>query len=174
MEIEYAVQEKPNGLAQAFVIGRDFIGDDDVCLVLGDNIFFGHDLGSLLDKRDIYENKATVFGYYVSDPSRYGVVEFDDDGRAISIEEKPKKPKSNYAVVGLYFYPNDVVEMVSRLKPSKRGEYEITDLNREYLKEGRLDVRIMGRGFAWLDTGTHDSLSDATNFVRTLVSRQGL
>lgn len=174
MEIEYAVQEKPNGLAQAFVIGRDFIGDDDVCLVLGDNIFFGHDLGSLLDKRDIYENKATVFGYYVSDPSRYGVVEFDDDGHVVSIEEKPKKPKSNYAVVGLYFYPNDVVEMVSRLKPSKRGEYEITDLNREYLKQNRLDVRLMGRGFAWLDTGTHNSLSDATNFVRTLVDRTGL
>jgi glucose-1-phosphate thymidylyltransferase len=173
MEIEYAVQEKPNGIAQAFVIGRDFIGSDDVCLVLGDNIFFGHDLGSLLDI-DLYEDRAVVFGHCVSDPCRYGVVEFDKQGRAISIEEKPKQPKSNYAVVGLYFYPNDVVEMVSRLKPSKRGEYEITDLNREYLKEGRLEVRMMGRGFAWLDTGTHDSLSDATNFVRTLVSRQGL
>jgi len=173
MKFFYKVQEVPNGLAQAFVLGREFLGGDDACLVLGDNIFYGSNLPELLrgaaEKRD-----PTVFGYRVSDPERYGVVEFDAAGRAVSLEEKPAKPKSNYAVVGLYFYPNDVVEKAAALRPSARGEYEITDLNRMYLEEGRLTVETMGRGFAWLDTGTHQSLADATNFVRALVERQGL
>jgi glucose-1-phosphate thymidylyltransferase len=173
MKFSYKVQEKPNGLAQAFVLGREFLGGDDACLVLGDNIFYGADLPRLL-KTASTNPGATVFGYRVSDPERYGVVEFDAAGRAVSLEEKPAKPKSNYAVVGLYFYPNDVVEKAARLKPSARGEYEITDLNREYLNEGRLSVETMGRGFAWLDTGTHQSLADATNFVRALIERQGL
>lgn len=173
MKFSYKVQEVPNGLAQAFVLGREFLGDDDACLVLGDNIFYGAELPKLL--RAASEKKdPTVFGYRVSDPERYGVVEFDADGKAISLEEKPAKPKSNYAVVGLYFYPNDVVQKAAALKPSARGEYEITDLNREYLNEGRLTVETMGRGFAWLDTGTHQSLADATNFVRALIERQGL
>ena len=173
MKFSYKVQEVPNGLAQAFVLGREFLGDDDACLVLGDNIFYGAELPKLL--RAASEKKdPTVFGYRVSDPERYGVVEFDADGKAISLEEKPAKPKSNYAVVGLYFYPNDVVQKAAVLKPSARGEYEITDLNREYLNEGRLCVETMGRGFAWLDTGTHQSLADATNFVRALIERQGL
>lgn len=173
MKFSYKVQEVPNGLAQAFVLGREFLGDDDACLVLGDNIFYGADMPRLL-KSAADRREPTVFGYRVSDPERYGVVEFDADGRAISLEEKPKSPKSNYAVVGLYFYPNDVVQKAAVLKPSARGEYEITDLNRQYLEEGRLTVETMGRGFAWLDTGTHSSLADATNFVRALIDRQGL
>lgn len=173
MKLSYKVQEVPNGLAQAFVLGAEFLGEDDACLVLGDNIFYGANLPALL--RTASERKEpTVFGYRVNDPERYGVVEFGADGRAISLEEKPAKPKSNYAVVGLYFYPNDVVAKAAALKPSARGEYEITDLNREYLEEGRLSVETMGRGFAWLDTGTHQSLADATNFVRALIERQGL
>ena len=173
MRFSYKVQEVPNGLAQAFVLGREFLGDDDACLVLGDNIFYGANLPGLLKSATERKN-PTVFGYRVCDPERYGVVEFDATGRAVSLEEKPAKPKSNYAVVGLYFYPNDVVEKAAALKPSARGEYEITDLNRRYLEEGRLTVETMGRGFAWLDTGTHASLADATNFVRALVDRQGL
>ena len=173
MKFSYKVQEVPNGLAQAFVLGREFLGDDDACLVLGDNIFYGANLPKLL-KSAADRKEPTVFGYRVSDPERYGVVEFDKDGKAISLEEKPTRPKSNYAVVGLYFYPNDVVHKAAALKPSSRGEYEITDINREYLEEGRLTVEEMGRGFAWLDTGTHQSLADATNFVRALIDRQGL
>ena len=173
MKFSYKVQSVPNGLAQAFVIGKDFIGDDDVCLVLGDNIFYGSELPKLL-KKAVESRDATVFGYRVADPERYGVVEFDDSGKVISLEEKPASPKSNYAVVGLYFYPNDVVEKAAGLKPSGRGEYEITDLNKMYLDEGRLSVETMGRGFAWLDTGTHQSLADATNFVRAIIERQGL
>ena len=173
MRFSYCVQEVPNGLAQAFVLGADFIGADDVCLILGDNIFYGANLPTMLEKAAPSPH-ATVFGYRVSDPERYGVVEFDTAGNALSLEEKPAAPKSNYAVVGLYFYPNDVVQKAAVLKPSARGEYEITDLNRAYLEEGRLRVETMGRGFAWLDTGTHQSLADATNFVRALVERQGL
>ena len=173
MKFSYKVQEKPNGLAQAFVLGREFIGDDDVCLVLGDNIFYGAELPRMLREANAAA-APTVFGYRVADPERYGVVEFDADGRAISLEEKPAKPKSNYAVVGLYYYPNDVVEIAARLKPSARGEYEITDVNRAYLADGRLAVKTMGRGYAWLDTGTHQSLADATNFVRAIIERQGL
>ena len=164
MKFSYKVQEVPNGLAQAFVLGAEF---------LGDNIFYGADLPRLL-KVAAERKEPTVFGYRVSDPERYGVVEFDAEGHAVSLEEKPAKPKSNYAVVGLYFYPNDVVKKAAALKPSARGEYEITDLNRQYLEEGRLSVETMGRGFAWLDTGTHQSLADATNFVRALIERQGL
>ena len=173
MRFSYKVQEVPNGLAQAFVLGREFLGDDDACLVLGDNIFYGATLPKLL-KEAAAKKEPTVFGYRVSDPERYGVVEFDAEGKAVSLEEKPARPKSNYAVVGLYFYPNDVVRKAAELKPSARGEYEITDLNRQYLEEGRLTVETMGRGFAWLDTGTHQSLADATNFVRALIERQGL
>lgn len=173
MKFSYKVQEIPNGLAQAFVLGREFLGDDDACLVLGDNIFYGADMPTLL-KRASARKEPTVFGYRVSDPERYGVVEFNAQGQAISLEEKPTRPKSNYAVVGLYFYPNDVVQKALVLKPSARGEYEITDLNHQYLEEGRLTVETMGRGFAWLDTGTHASLADATNFVRALIDRQGL
>lgn len=173
MKFAYQVQEVPNGLAQAFVLGRDFLGDDDVCLVLGDNIFYGAKLPHLL--REAAESTdPTVFGYRVVDPERYGVVSFGPDGRVETIEEKPAKPKSNYAVVGLYFYPNDVVQIAANLKPSARGEYEITDVNREYLRQGRLRVKQMSRGFAWLDTGTHQSLADATNFVRAITERQGL
>jgi len=173
MRFSYKVQAIPNGLAQAFVLGREFLAGDDACLVLGDNIFYGADLPRLLAKADRSAG-ATVFGYRVADPERYGVVEFDRDGRAVSLEEKPESPKSSYAVVGLYFYPNDVVEKAAVLRPSARGEYEITDLNRMYLEEGRLSVETMGRGYAWLDTGTHQSLADATNFVRALIDRQGL
>ena len=173
MKFSYKVQEVPNGLAQAFVLGAEFLGNDDACLVLGDNIFYGADLTKLL-KRANANPEPTVFGYRVRDPERYGVVEFDAQGKAISLEEKPAAPKSNYAVVGLYFYPNDVVQKAKALKPSARGEYEITDLNRLYLEEGRLTVETMGRGFAWLDTGTHQSLADATGFVRALIERQGL
>ena len=173
MKFSYKVQEVPNGLAQAFVLGREFLGDDDACLVLGDNIFYGAELPHLLRDASSSDD-PTVFGYRVADPERYGVVSFDKDGNAETIEEKPSRPKSNYAVVGLYFYPNDVVEIAARLKPSARGEYEITDVNREYLRQGRLKVRQMSRGFAWLDTGTHQSLADATNFVRAIIERQGL
>lgn len=173
MKFSYKVQEVPNGLAQAFVLGKEFLGDDDACLVLGDNIFYGANLPKLLKAAD-QSKEAVVFGYRVSDPERYGVVEFDEKGNAVSLEEKPAKPKSNYAVVGLYFYPNDVVKKAAELKPSPRGEYEITDINREYLEEQRLIVKEMGRGYAWLDTGTHQSLADATNFVRAIIERQGL
>lgn len=173
MRFSYKVQETPNGLAQAFVLGREFLGGDDACLVLGDNVFYGANFSAMLRAASA-RHEPTVFGYRVSDPSRYGVVEFDAAGRAVSLEEKPARPKSNFAVVGLYFYPNDVVEKAATLKPSARGEYEITDLNRIYLEEGRLAVETMARGFAWLDTGTHQSLADATNFVRALVERQGL
>jgi glucose-1-phosphate thymidylyltransferase len=173
MKFSYKVQERPDGLAQAFVLGAEFIGEDDVCLVLGDNIFYGAELPKML-KTAAADSAPTVFGYRVADPERYGVVEFDDDGNAVSLEEKPAVPKSNYAVVGLYFYPNSVVEIARNLKPSARGEYEITDVNREYLRRGELKVKIMSRGFAWLDTGTHQSLADATNFVRAIIDRQGL
>lgn len=173
MKFSYKVQEVPNGLAQAFVLGKEFIGDDDVCLVLGDNIFYGAELPKML-KAASASKAPTVFGYRVADPKRYGVVEFDRDGKAISLEEKPAQPKSNCAVVGLYFYPNSVVQIASELKPSARGEYEITDVNREYLRRGELEVKLMSRGFAWLDTGTHQSLADATNFVRAIIERQGL
>ena len=173
MRFSYKVQEVPNGLAQAFVLGREFIGGDDVCLVLGDNIFYGADLPRMLREVNA-SGSPTVFGYRVSDPERYGVVEFDGSGRAVSLEEKPERPKSNYAVVGLYFYPNSVVGIAEGLKPSARGEYEITDVNKEYLRRGELKVELMSRGFAWLDTGTHQSLADATNFVRAIIDRQGL
>ena len=173
----YKEQPSPDGLAQAFIIGEDFIGNDDVCLVLGDNIFYGHGFTELLAKslKNVQEQqKATVFGYYVNDPERYGVVDFNTAGQALSIEEKPTTPKSNYAVVGLYFYPNSVVEIAKNIKPSHRGELEITTVNQEYLTRGDLKVELMGRGYAWLDTGTHDSLIDASNYIRTIESRQGL
>jgi len=173
MRLSYKVQEKPNGLAQAFVLGREFIGRDPVCLVLGDNIFYGDGMRRMLSEANASDS-ATVFGYYVTDPGRYGVVSFDRSGKVETIEEKPAMPKSNYAVVGLYFYDNSVVDIAADLKPSARGEYEITDLNRVYLKQGRLNVKLMGRGFAWLDTGTHDSLADATAFVKAIQDRQGL
>jgi len=174
LKLSYCVQDVPNGLAQAFVLGRDFIGADSVCLVLGDNIFYGPGLSDLLTTAASQQSGATVFGYYVSDPQRYGVVEFDDGGKAISLEEKPNDPKSNYAVVGLYFYENSVVDIAARLAPSARGEYEITDVNKEYLRRGALNVQTMRRGYAWLDTGTHESLVDATNFVKAIEDRQGL
>ena len=177
LELQYKEQPSPDGLAQAFIIGEDFIGDEDVCLVLGDNIFYGHGFTTLLANargRIIDEQVATVFGYYVSDPDRYGVVDFNSAGEALSIEEKPTHPKSNYAVVGLYFYPNSVVEIAKNIKPSHRGELEITTVNQEYLNRGDLKVELMGRGYAWLDTGTHDSLIDASNYIRTIESRQGL
>jgi len=173
MKFSYKVQEVPNGLAQAFVLGREFIGYDDVCLVLGDNIFYGAELPGMLKEASGFKG-PTIFGYHVTDPERYGVAEVDAEGRVLSLEEKPSKPKSNWAVVGLYFYPNDVVEYAERQKPSARGEYEITDLNRTYLEQGRLRLKKMSRGIAWLDTGTHQSLADATNFVRALTERQGL
>ena len=173
----YAEQPSPDGLAQAFIIGEKFIGDDSVCLVLGDNIFHGHGFTNLLKESvqnaDIYNN-ATVFGYYVSDPERYGVAEFDAEGNCLSIEEKPQKPKSNYAVVGLYFYPNSVVNIAKSVKPSDRGELEITTLNQQYLDKKKLKVKTLGRGFAWLDTGTHDSLSEASTFIEVLEKREGL
>ncbi len=177
MEFSYKEQPSPDGLAQAFLLGEEFIGDDDVCLVLGDNIFYGHGITKLLAasvKNAKEENAATVFGYYVKDPERYGVAEFDSEGNVISIEEKPKEPKSNYAVVGLYFYPNDVVKKAKLVKPSDRGELEITTLNQLYLEEKRLKVELMGRGYAWLDTGTHESLLEASNFIQTIENRQGL
>lgn len=174
---EYAEQPSPDGLAQAFIIGEKFIGNDSVCLILGDNIFYGQGLSNLLTNAiGNVEDKgeATVFGYWVNDPERYGVAEFDKSGRVISIEEKPLKPRSNYAVVGLYFYPNSVVQVAKSIKPSARGELEITTVNQEYLKQDALKVELMGRGFAWLDTGTHDSLNEASNFVETIEHRQGL
>ncbi len=174
MEISYAVQESPRGLADAFIIGREFIGNDSVALVLGDNIFYGQSFSKVLKSAASRDKGATIFGYYVRDPREYGVVEFDDDGMAISIEEKPEKPKSNYAVPGLYFYDNDVVEIAANVKPSKRGEIEITSINNEYLNRGTLHVEKLGRGFAWLDTGSHDALLDAANFVATYQKRQGL
>lgn len=177
MQFSYVVQPSPDGLAQAFILGEEFIGDDDVALVLGDNIFYGHGFTELLAtsvKNAEQENTATVFGYYVKDPERYGVAEFDDNGNVTSIEEKPKEPKSNYAVVGLYFYPNDVVKKAKEVKPSERGELEITTLNQMYLDEKRLKVELMGRGYAWLDTGTHESLLEASMFIQTIENRQGL
>lgn len=177
VRFEYAEQPSPDGLAQAFIIGEKFVGNDSVCLVLGDNIFHGAGLSALLRQavKDAEENsKATVFGYWVNDPERYGVAEFDDKGNCLSIEEKPAKPKSNYAVVGLYFYPNKVVEIAKHIKPSARGELEITTVNQEFLEEGALKVQTFGRGFAWLDTGTHDSLAEASTFVEVIEKRQGL
>jgi len=177
MKFSYVVQPSPDGLAQAFILGEEFIGEDDVCLVLGDNIFYGHGLVDLLNKSVIQakeENQATVFGYYVKDPERYGVAEFNNDGIVTSIEEKPENPKSNYAVVGLYFYPNDVIKKAKRVKPSHRGELEITTLNQDYLEDKRLKVELMGRGFAWLDTGTHESLLEASQFIQTIENRQSL
>lgn len=176
MRFEYVVQPSPDGLAQAFILGEEFLDGDDACLVLGDNIFYGHGLTKLLvqSARNVKENNATVFGYYVSDPQRYGVAEFNDNGDVISIEEKPKEPKSNYAVVGLYFYPNDVIKKSKEVKPSDRGELEITTLNQDYLEENRLKVELMGRGYAWLDTGTHESLLEASLFIQTIENRQGL
>ena len=177
IRLEYAEQPSPDGLAQAFIIGEEFIGNDDACLILGDNIFYGHGLTDLLKtavKNVTEEKKATVFGYYVQDPERYGVAEFDSAGNVISIEEKPKEPKSNYAVVGLYFYPNSVVEVAKKIKPSDRGELEITTVNQEYLHSKNLKVELMGRGYAWLDTGTHESLLEASNYIQTIEKRQGL
>ncbi|MCQ2126728.1 MAG: glucose-1-phosphate thymidylyltransferase RfbA [Bacteroidaceae bacterium] len=177
VNFQYAVQPSPDGLAQAFIIGKDFIGNDSVCLVLGDNIFYGSGFTSKLKEavRTAQEDsKATVFGYWVSDPERYGVAEFDQDGNCLSIEEKPAQPKSNYAVVGLYFYPNKVVNVAHTIKPSARGELEITTVNQRFLSDGELKMQLLGRGFAWLDTGTHDSLSEASTFVEVLEKRQGL
>jgi len=177
MKFSYKIQPSPDGLAQAFILGEDFIGNDNICLILGDNIFYGDNIpeklrGTVSDVNN--SSKATVFGYYVNDPGRYGVVEFDKNGNAISIEEKPSAPKSNYAVSGLYFYPNDVINIAKNQKPSNRGELEITDTNKYYLNEGRLKVEMLGRGYAWLDTGTHDSLLEASQFVQILEKRQGV
>jgi glucose-1-phosphate thymidylyltransferase len=177
MTFSYVVQPSPDGLAQAFILGEKFIGSDDVCLVLGDNIFYGHGLTDLLaaSVQNAEQNKeATVFGYHVKDPERYGVAEFDAEGKVTSLEEKPTSPKSNYAVVGLYFYPNDVVKKAKEVKPSQRGELEITTLNQDYLSQNRLRVELMGRGYAWLDTGTHESLLEASNYIQTIENRQGL
>ena len=176
MKFSYIVQPSPNGLAEAFILGEEFIGEDNVCLILGDNIFYGHGLTNLLSIsiENAIKGEATIFGYAVKDPQRYGVAEFDNNRNVISIEEKPKNPKSNYAVVGLYFYPNDVIEKAKRVKPSARGELEITTLNQEYLKEKRLKVKLMGRGYAWLDTGTHESLIEASQFIQTIENRQSL
>ena len=177
VHFSYAEQPSPDGLAQAFIIGEEFIGSDDVCLVLGDNIFHGNGLGKML-RQAVHnaevDRKATVFGYWVADPERYGVAEFDSEGRVLSIEEKPKEPKSNYAVVGLYFYPNKVVQVAKSIKPSARGELEITSVNQAFLTDGELNVQLMGRGFAWLDTGTHDSLAEASTFIEVIEKRQGL
>jgi glucose-1-phosphate thymidylyltransferase len=174
LSFDYAVQQEPNGLAESFLIGREFIGGDPVALVLGDNLFFGHDLPVLLREAAGRKTGATVFAYYVRNPGSYGVVSFDPAGKAVSLDEKPPSPKSRYAVVGLYFYDNRVVDIASRLKPSARGELEITDVNKKYLELGELNVQVLGRGYAWLDTGTHDSLVDATNFVKAIEDRQGL
>ena len=177
MQFSYTEQPSPDGLAQAFILGEEFIGGDDVCLVLGDNIFYGHGLTTMLTSsmaNVIDDGKATVFGYFVKDPERYGVVEFDEQGNVLSIEEKPEKPKSHYAVVGLYFYPNSVVNIAKQIKPSARGELEITDVNKAYLQQEQLKVELMGRGYAWLDTGTHESLLEASNFIQTIENRQGL
>ncbi|USG02932.1 glucose-1-phosphate thymidylyltransferase RfbA [Latilactobacillus sakei] len=174
LNIEYAVQEQPNGLAEAFVIGADFIGDDSVCLILGDNIYYGDNLSEMLQRTAQKESGATVFGYHVNDPERFGVVDFDENMHAKSIVEKPEHPASNYAVTGLYFYDNQVVDIAKHIKPSPRGELEITDINKAYLEKGQLDVELMGRGFAWLDTGTHDSLQEASSFIATVQKRQNL
>ncbi len=174
INLSYAVQPSPDGLAQAFIIGEKFIGTDSVCMILGDNIFYGHGFGRILGETARLKDGAVVFGYYVNDPERYGVVEFDNKGKVISIEEKPARPKSNYAVTGLYFYDNGVIEKARKLKPSSRGELEITDLNRLYLEENRLRIKIMGRGIAWLDTGTHETLLQASVYVQTIEERQGL
>ena len=174
LNFSYEVQEKPKGLADAFIIGEKFIGKDSCCLVLGDNIFYGHGLTEVLEETAKKEDGATIFGYYVNDPKRYGVVEFDENNKVISIKEKPKNSKSNYAVIGLYFYDNRVINIAKNLKPSKRNELEITDVNEEYRKLGELEVKLLGRGFAWLDTGTHESMSEATEYVRIIEKRQGL
>jgi glucose-1-phosphate thymidylyltransferase len=174
LNFSYAAQPNPEGLAQAFIIGEEFIGNDTVSLILGDNIFYGHGMDQLLEHATRQENGATVFGYYVKDPQRYGVVSFDDTGQAIDLEEKPEVPKSNYAVTGLYFYDNDVISIAKDIKPSPRGELEITDVNKVYLKQNKLKVELMGRGYAWLDTGTHDSLLSAGNFIKVIEERQGL
>lgn len=177
ISLSYKVQPSPDGLAQAFIIGEEFIGSDDVCLVLGDNVFYGHGLTRMLQtaRENVeLERKSTVFGYYVTDPERYGVAEFDQEGNVISVEEKPAEPKSNYAVIGLYFYTNDVVEIAKNIQPSARGELEITTVNEVYLNQGNLKVELMGRGYAWLDTGTHDSLLEASSFIQTIEKRQGL
>ncbi|MCH7411088.1 glucose-1-phosphate thymidylyltransferase RfbA [Belliella sp. DSM 111904] len=177
LSLSYAVQPSPDGLAQAFIIGEEFIGDDSVCLVLGDNIFYGHGLTELLRKSKVAaeeKGEATIFGYYVNDPERYGVAEFDQEGNVLSIEEKPAEPKSSYAVIGLYFYPNSVIRVAKEIKPSSRGELEITTVNQTYLKEANLKVELMGRGYAWLDTGTHESMLEASNFIHTIEKRQGL
>lgn len=174
MNFSYKVQEQPNGLAEAFILGEEFIGNDSVCLILGDNIFYGAGLSQLLQSAAAKSEGATVFGYHVNDPERFGVVEFDGNMHALSIEEKPKHPKSNYAVTGLYFYDNDVVDIAKNIQPSARGELEITDVNTEYLRNGKLDVKLMGRGYAWLDTGTHDAMLEASNFIATIEKRQNL
>jgi len=174
IKISYEIQPSPDGLAQAFIIGEKFIGNDNVCLILGDNIYYGYGFSRVLSRSAELKDGAIVFGYYVNDPERYGVVEFDKEGNVLSLEEKPETPKSNYAVTGLYFYSNDVIEKAKSLKPSKRGELEITDLNRIYMQENRLQVELLGRGFAWLDTGTHESLLEASNYIATIEHRQGL
>lgn len=174
MKIHYKIQEKPRGLADAFILGEEFIGEDDVCLILGDNVFYGQGFVDKLVKASKNNKGATIFGYYLNNPSDFGVVEFDDKGKVVSLEEKPEKPKSHYAIPGLYFYDNSVIKRAKKLKPSARGELEITDLNRDYLEEGRLYVELLGRGFAWLDTGTYDGLADASDFVKTIQKRTGL
>ncbi len=174
LNISYEIQPSPDGLAQAFIIGEDFIGNDNVCMILGDNLFYGYSLSKMLEDASKLKDGAIVFGYWVKNPHRYGVAQFDETGNVLSIEEKPKKPKSNYAVTGLYFYSNDVVQKAKTLKPSARGELEITDLNRLFLDEKRLSIKLLGRGMAWLDTGTHESLLDASNFIQTIERRQGL
>ena len=174
INISYEIQPSPDGLAQAFIIGERFIGNDNVCLILGDNIYYDYGFSKILNRSAELKDGAIVFGYYVNDPERYGVVEFDKNGNVLSLEEKPENPKSNYAVTGLYFYSNDVIEKAKSLKPSKRGELEITDLNRIYMQENRLQVELLGRGFAWLDTGTHESLLEASNYIATIEHRQGL